>query len=1210
MTFEEYIRALEEAGKLTYTNIADDTYGVVREYGLNDSNAGETPWAEWPVDFEISFNKAVPADAVTIYGNYANYGWIGLPVPATAAGTVRKLLENLPGSPTVNYSEMAGIGQFSCAATYNGAETDLTVTVELVAYEGTTRHVINTYVFRFGQTKYTVTFVNEDGTVLQSGDVALGETPAYTGETPTKAADAQYTYSFDGWTPAVSAVAGDVTYTATYKKTVNKYTVKFVGKNDAVLQEEELEYGATPVYNGGTPARIAVDGYEGYAYFTGWDKEIVTVTEDATYTAVFYTFEDYVDELEAAGQASYGNIVDTEHTIAREYKLDDDNAANTPWAEWPVDFELSFGRALKANELSIYGKYEPYDWIGGALPAVAEGTVLKLLADIRNENVFTYTDIAGIVKDFKCAPEYNGLGDLTVTVELVVYEDDYRHVVDTYTVTLAGMTFEEYIRALEEAGKLTYTNIADDTYGVVREYGLNDSNAGETPWAEWPVDFEISFNKAVPAGAVTIFGNYANFGWVDLAVPATTAGTVRKLLESLPGSPTVNYSEMAGIGQFSCAATYNGAETDLTVTVELVAYEGTTRHVINTYVFRFGQASHTVTFVNYDGTVLQSGETVYGQTPVFTGETPTKAADAQYTYVFAGWSPEITAVTEDATYTATYTPVLRKYTVKFVNYDGLVLQSGLVEYGTLPEYENEEPTKPADPSLDHTCTPYFFGWDKEIVEVTEDATYTAVFYTFEGYVDELKKEGKVSYTSAEGKGNEREYKLEDDNAANTPWAEWPVDIELSFDKDVAAGSVTFYGKYQNYDNGTEVSQVNADQITAGTVYRLLRDLRGEIVYDFDYEVMAGFVQDFIGGARYDGNDEVTVTVKLIAYENAGTASEIGHVVDVYEYTFSNIVHYVNHLKGTTNTYIGPLLGDNDDVTDGLHGNTLGAGYVNFEINDAEAGSYKGMKVEGGRDLLLNGRQYSLDDPNADTCEYKDYVIDYEVSFDKAIAAGEVVLLGNYGPFGWTPIPSIAIAANTPIRLLANSGAIYGTQFTMTYYDLATVVRDFCCGAIYKGVPEMTMTIDLVAYETENGVETGKSWVIDHYTYTFSETDTPFDFTQGITGNTTIYAKWTEAYARIGETLYRTLEEAFAAAVDGDTVTLLKDISQTEPVSVSGKITLDMAGKTVTYATTAATKNDYVQFITVESGGELTITGNGTINGPANGATYDGKQRCS
>ena len=123
----------------------------------------------------------------------------------------------------------------------------------------------------------------------------------------------------------------------------------------------------------------------------------------------------------------------------------------------------------------------------------------------------------------------------------------------------------------------------------------------------------------------------------------------------------------------------------------------------------------------------------------------------------------------------------------------------------------------------------------------------------EGYVDELKKEGKVSYTSTEGKGNEREYKLEDDNAANTPWAEWPVDIELSFDKDVAAGSVTFYGKYQNYDNGTEVSQINADQITAGTVYRLLRDMRGEIVYDFDYEVMAGFVQDFIGGARYDGN---------------------------------------------------------------------------------------------------------------------------------------------------------------------------------------------------------------------------------------------------------------------------------------------------------------------------------------------------------------------
>ena len=63
----------------------------------------------------------------------------------------------------------------------------------------------------------------------------------------------------------------------------------------------------------------------------------------------------------------------------------------------------------------------------------------------------------------------------------------------------------------------------------------------------------------------------------------------------------------------------------------------------------------TITFVDEDGTVLQESEVPAGKTPEYTGDTPTRKEDKNYTYTFAGWSPEITTVTDDATYTATYT---------------------------------------------------------------------------------------------------------------------------------------------------------------------------------------------------------------------------------------------------------------------------------------------------------------------------------------------------------------------------------------------------------------------------------------------------------------------------------------------------------------------------------------------------------------------------
>ncbi|MBQ6366639.1 MAG: InlB B-repeat-containing protein, partial [Oscillospiraceae bacterium] len=138
---------------------------------------------------------------------------------------------------------------------------------------------------------------------------------------------------------------------------------------------------------------------------------------------------------------------------------------------------------------------------------------------------------------------------------------------------------------------------------------------------------------------------------------------------------------------------------------------------------------YSVTFVDENGTVLKAAALYdYGTVAeaIEKPADPNKEATAQYTYAFAGWTPEITEVTEDATYTATYTSTVNRYSVTFVDEDGTVLKAAeQYDYGTAAEAIE----KPADPTRGATAqyTYTFTGWTPEIAEVTEDTTYTATY---------------------------------------------------------------------------------------------------------------------------------------------------------------------------------------------------------------------------------------------------------------------------------------------------------------------------------------------------------------------------------------------------------------------------------------------------------------------------------------------------
>lgn len=73
---------------------------------------------------------------------------------------------------------------------------------------------------------FTVTWKNWDETVIETdNDVALGATPTYNGNTPEKAEDDDYVYEFAGWSPALSGVSKNETYTATYNEIPKPKTI-------------------------------------------------------------------------------------------------------------------------------------------------------------------------------------------------------------------------------------------------------------------------------------------------------------------------------------------------------------------------------------------------------------------------------------------------------------------------------------------------------------------------------------------------------------------------------------------------------------------------------------------------------------------------------------------------------------------------------------------------------------------------------------------------------------------------------------------------------------------------------------------------------------------------------------------------------------------------------------------------------------------------
>jgi antitoxin component YwqK of YwqJK toxin-antitoxin module len=137
--------------------------------------------------------------------------------------------------------------------------------------------------------KYTVTFLDNDGTVLSSGEYAWGD--AVTAPTVVTKEDAEYKYTFKAWDKTVTECQGDAVYTATYIRTGHGYIISFRDFDGTLISAESYKVGdvVTPP---ASPERAADNTYT--YVFAGWDKEILPCSGDAEYVAVYTaTYIDY-----------------------------------------------------------------------------------------------------------------------------------------------------------------------------------------------------------------------------------------------------------------------------------------------------------------------------------------------------------------------------------------------------------------------------------------------------------------------------------------------------------------------------------------------------------------------------------------------------------------------------------------------------------------------------------------------------------------------------------------------------------------------------------------------------------------------------------------------------------------------------------------------------------------------------------------------------
>ena len=617
-----------------------------------------------------------------------------------------------------------------------------------------------TYNFKVAEA-YTVTFKDGDNNTIQSGLVEKNAIPVYSGATPTKTATAEFTYSFNNsWSPAISAVTAAATYTAQFNSTVNSYEITWLNDDNSLIDKTTVEYGVVPTHADATKENTAE-----YTYmFTGWDNTPVAVTGTATYKAKFSQTK---NTYTVTWKNEDGTPLETDENV--EYGVTPTYNGATPTKAADEEYTYTFNGWTPAVG-TITGTTE-YTATYTSTPNVASVTI--------NEVTTYYTDFSTAWTAANNSATYPStikmLQEVSLGATSVTYSGSKNCTLDLNGQTISGTS---NLLLIIDNASANFT-ISDNTESKLGKLSMNTSSTAGAAFCA-----QLKKGKLyLEAGTIYLHTTSAEKNAVGVRVDdgefIMNGGTVHtvatqnnitahgvqplnKAKATINGG-TVRAESANGYGSgmyVTGTITVTGGKFYVTGKTAYIVHSGTTdptkvkiqggyyntdSYLSGCIVAHYRKKALSDTHPEYangyrytvdnayiitwelDGVTVREDEMAYGDTPNY-GETPTKPSDEQYDYSFSGWTPQITTVTGDKTYSGSFNANTHYYTITWKNYNGDVLETdtgveGEMQYGATPSYNGATPTKTGDGKREYT----FKGWSPEVASVSGDQEYIAQY---------------------------------------------------------------------------------------------------------------------------------------------------------------------------------------------------------------------------------------------------------------------------------------------------------------------------------------------------------------------------------------------------------------------------------------------------------------------------------------------------